>query len=94
MACGPDSTTELNSPRAPQQVFDAAVPILGICYGMQTMAAQLGGKTEGGHTREFGHAQLSISGRSGLWNAFADNPAGLDVWMSHVDRVSAVPPGF
>ncbi|MEP6483263.1 MAG: glutamine-hydrolyzing GMP synthase [Rudaea sp.] len=91
---GPESTTEEQAPRAPQQVFDSAVPLLGICYGMQTMAAQLGGKTEGGHTREFGHAQLSITGGSALWHAFSDEPSALDVWMSHGDRVTAVPPGF
>jgi GMP synthase (glutamine-hydrolysing) len=91
---GPESTIEANAPRAPQSVFDAGVPLLGICYGMQTMAAQLGGKTEAGHTREFGHAQLSVTAACGLWQGFAAPKTSVDVWMSHGDRVTAVPPGF
>src|SRR5947209_16308631 len=58
---GPESTIETNAPRAAQQVFDAGEPLLGICYGMQTMAAQLGGRTEAEHTREFGHAVLKVT---------------------------------
>ena len=57
---GPESTTETGSPRAPHQVFEAGVPILGICYGMQTMAMQLGGRVEAGHHREFGHAEAEV----------------------------------
>jgi GMP synthase (glutamine-hydrolysing) len=102
---GPESTIEANAPRAAQQVFDSALPLLGICYGMQTMAAQLGGKTEAEHTREFGHAILSVTGRSKLLDglpvlmaqpgaAANDARTGFDVWMSHGDRVTAVPPGF
>ena len=91
---GPESTTEAGAPRAPETVFQLSAPILGICYGMQTMAAQLGGKTEGGHTREFGHAQLSLTKSSELWKGFSTLPSTLDVWMSHGDRVTAVPPGF
>ena len=91
---GPESTTVPESPRAPQPVFDSGVPILGICYGMQTMALQLGGKTEGGHTREFGHAQLALSASCRLWEGFGAQPDSLDVWMSHGDRVTAIPPGF
>ena len=91
---GPESTTEIGAPHAPQAVFEIGMPILGICYGMQTMAAQLGGKTEGGHTREFGHAQLTLTGPSELWKGFGEQAASLDVWMSHGDRVTAVPPGF
>ena len=91
---GPESTIEADAPRAPQYVFDAGVPLLGICYGMQTMAAQLGGRTEAGHTREFGHAQLSITAACGLWQGFAAPKTSVDVWMSHGDRVTAVPPGF
>jgi GMP synthase (glutamine-hydrolysing) len=91
---GPESTVEANAPRAPQCVFDAGVPLLGICYGMQTMAAQLGGRTEAGHTREFGHAQLSITSVCDLWQGFAVPNTSVDVWMSHGDRVTAVPPGF
>jgi GMP synthase (glutamine-hydrolysing) len=88
---GPESTTEGESPRAPQRVFDGASPLLGICYGMQTMAVQLGGKTEAEHTREFGHANLGIVADVAL---FAGLPRKLDVWMSHGDRVTAAPPGF
>jgi GMP synthase (glutamine-hydrolysing) len=91
---GPESTIEANSPQAPQSVFDAGVPLLGICYGMQTMAAQLGGRTEAGHTREFGHAQLSITTACALWHGFAAPATSVDVWMSHGDRVTALPPGF
>jgi GMP synthase (glutamine-hydrolysing) len=91
---GPESTTETGSPRAPDLVFAIGVPILGICYGMQTMALQLGGKTEGGHTREFGHAQLTLTKACELWEGFGTPPATLDVWMSHGDRVTAVPAGF
>jgi GMP synthase (glutamine-hydrolysing) len=94
---GPESTIEAGSPRAPQQVFDAGVPILGICYGMQTMAMQLGGAVEGGHHREFGYAQVERTGACALLDGLADypgSPARLDVWMSHGDRVTAIPPGF
>ncbi len=102
---GPESTTEADSPRAPQQVFDSGVPILGICYGMQTMAAQLGGKVEGNHSREFGHASLAITARSALFDTLLSSPAPvgpqpsalspqLSVWMSHGDRVTAIPSGF
>ena len=91
---GPESTIELDAPRAPDTVFDSGVPLLGICYGMQTMAAQLGGRTEKGHTREFGHARLSVTAACGLWEGFAAAADALDVWMSHGDRVTAVPPGF
>jgi len=94
---GPESTTEAGSPRAPQQVFDAGVPILGICYGMQTMAMQLGGAVEGGHHREFGAAEVEVTAESGLLDGLKDRPGSppsLDVWMSHGDRVTAVPEGF
>jgi GMP synthase (glutamine-hydrolysing) len=94
---GPESTTERDSPRAPQQVFDSGVPILGICYGMQTMAAQLGGKVEGGHTREFGHARIALTAPCALFSEVAASGSaktGLDVWMSHGDRVTAIPAGF
>ncbi len=91
---GPESTTETASPRAPQQVFDSGVPILGICYGMQTMAAQLGGKVEGNHSREFGHAHVSLTASCALFSEMAGAESGLDVWMSHGDRVTAIPPGF
>ena len=94
---GPESTTEADSPRAPQQVFDSGLPILGICYGMQTMAVQLGGATEAAEQREFGHAQVSIVGQDRLFDGLKDHagsPPRLDVWMSHGDHVSHAPDGF
>ncbi|HWG67366.1 MAG TPA: glutamine-hydrolyzing GMP synthase [Rhodanobacteraceae bacterium] len=87
---GPESVVEADSPRAPGQVFALDVPILGICYGMQTMAAQLGGKVEGGHAREYGHAAVATE----TCALFEGTPRKQDVWMSHGDRVTAMPPGF
>jgi GMP synthase (glutamine-hydrolysing) len=96
---GPESVTEGNTPRAPQTVFEIGVPVLGICYGMQTMAEQLGGKVESGHEREFGYAQIRARGHSKLLSNIEDHlsPEGfglLDVWMSHGDRVVELPTGF
>jgi len=94
---GPESTTEAGSPRAPQVVFDAGVPVLGICYGMQTMAMQLGGLVEGGHHREFGYAEVEVTAECALLDGLKDHagsPPRLDVWMSHGDRVTRVPEGF
>ncbi len=93
---GPESVTEAGSPRAPQPVFDLGVPVLGICYGMQTMAAQLGGRVVPGHEREFGYASVLQTAACALLDGLAiDNEApALDVWMSHGDRVEAIPPGF
>ncbi|PRH83247.1 glutamine-hydrolyzing GMP synthase [Arenimonas caeni] len=94
---GPESTTEEGSPRAPQDVFEAGVPILGICYGMQTLAMQHGGKVEAGHHREFGYAEVEVTATSSLLDGLKDHagsPPRLDVWMSHGDRVTQVPPGF
>ena len=94
---GPESTVEAGSPRAPQEVFDAGVPVLGICYGMQTMAMQLGGRVESGHHREFGHAEVEVTAPCALLDDLKDHagsPPRLDVWMSHGDRVTAIPPGF
>jgi GMP synthase (glutamine-hydrolysing) len=93
---GPESVTEAGSPRAPQQVFDLGVPVLGICYGMQTMATQLGGRVVPGHEREFGYASVLQTAACALLDGLAiDNEApALDVWMSHGDRVEAIPPGF
>jgi GMP synthase (glutamine-hydrolysing) len=90
---GPESVTENDSPRAPQQVFDLGVPVLGICYGMQTMAAQLGGKVEGGHHREFGYADLKF-GACSLFDGVVSEGDMSGVWMSHGDRVTELPPGF
>ncbi|MDP8033570.1 glutamine-hydrolyzing GMP synthase [Pasteurella atlantica] len=95
---GPESTTEQGSPRAPEYVFNAGVPVLGICYGMQTMAMQLGGLTEGSNHREFGYAQVELKGQDQLFaklndDLTASNPQ-LDVWMSHGDKVTQLPQGF
>lgn len=98
LAGGPESVTEDNSPRAPQAVFDLGVPVLGICYGMQTMAEQLGGKVEGSDLREFGYARIKTEGTSALLKDIADHVEGgdkfLDVWMSHGDKVTQMPAGF
>ena len=96
---GPNSVTEGDTPRAPQVVFDLGVPVLGVCYGMQTMAAQLGGAVENGLVREFGYAEVRAQGHSALLRDIQDraNEQGhglLDVWMSHGDKVVALPPGF
>jgi GMP synthase (glutamine-hydrolysing) len=96
---GPESVTEGDTPRAPGAVWSADVPVLGICYGMQTMAAQLGGSVEGGLVREFGYAEVRAQGHGRLLDGIQDrtNSEGhglLDVWMSHGDKVTAMPPGF
>jgi GMP synthase (glutamine-hydrolysing) len=85
--------------KAPELVFKLGVPVLGICYGMQTMAQQLGGKVEAGKVREFGHAQIRAHGHTKLLENLQDetNEQGhglLDVWMSHGDKVTVLPPGF
>jgi len=96
---GPESVTAANPPRAPAAVFELGVPVLGICYGMQTMAQQLGGRVAPSSEREFGYAEVTVSGVSRLLDHLEDrrNATGscvLDVWMSHGDRVDALPPGF
>ncbi len=93
------STYEDHQLRAPQAVWDAGVPVLGICYGMQTMAVQLGGKVEWSDHREFGYAQVRARGHTRLFDGIQDfaTPEGhgmLEVWMSHGDKVSELPPGF
>src|SRR5471032_2008337 len=96
---GPESTTEHDSPRAPDYVFEAGVPVLGVCYGMQTMAMQLGGHVEGSNEREFGYAQVEVQTESALIRDIQDalsenNKPLLDVWMSHGDKVTAIPSDF
>ena len=96
---GPASVYEGGTPRAPQAAFQLGVPVLGICYGMQTMAAQLGGQVESGRVREFGYAEVRARGHSALLTDIQDRVNGdghglLDVWMSHGDKVTALPPGF
>jgi GMP synthase (glutamine-hydrolysing) len=96
---GPESVIEGDTPRVPDAVWTAGVPVLGICYGMQAMAAQLGGAVENGLVREFGYAEVRAHGHGRLLEGIQDrrNAEGhglLDVWMSHGDKVTAVPPGF
>jgi len=93
------SVYEEETDKAPQAVFELGVPVLGICYGMQTMAQQLGGKVEAGRKREFGYAAVRARGHSALFRDIQDgtNAEGhglLDVWMSHGDKVTELPPGF
>jgi len=88
---GPMSVTEAHTPRAPQSVFEAGVPVLGICYGEMTMCEQLGGKVEGGHAREFGRADIDIVQPSPLFAGLADREP---VWMSHGDKITSIPPRF
>jgi GMP synthase (glutamine-hydrolyzing), C-terminal domain or B subunit/GMP synthase (glutamine-hydrolyzing), N-terminal domain or A subunit len=96
---GPESVTEAKGPTAPQAVFQSGVPVLGICYGMQTMAAQLGGRVTAGTHREFGYAQVTSSVPCKLLDGLFDHKDDqgrplLDVWMSHGDKVDELPPGF
>ena len=91
---GPASPAEEGSPRAPQAVFDAGVPVLGICYGQMLLAAQLGGKVESGHHREFGRAEVSVKAPSPLFEGVWSDGAKHTVWMSHGDRITKLPPGF
>ncbi|WP_444958350.1 glutamine-hydrolyzing GMP synthase [Microbulbifer sp. ZKSA002] len=99
LAGGPESVPEEGSPRAPEAVYNLGVPVLGICYGMQTMAHQLGGTVQGSDIREFGYAQVKVEGQSNLLSDIKDHIADdgsslLDVWMSHGDKVVAMPEGF
>jgi GMP synthase (glutamine-hydrolysing) len=96
---GPNSVYEAEEWKAPDVVFKLGVPVLGICYGMQTMASQLGGKVESSSKREFGYAELRARGHSKLFNGIqdrsnADGHGLLEVWMSHGDKVTEMPPGF
>ncbi len=91
---GPASVTEGDSPRAPQEVFEAGLPVLGICYGEQTMCAQLGGEVQGSEHREFGRAYLDVKAPCALFRGVWAPGAREQVWMSHGDRVTRLPPGF
>lgn len=102
---GPESVTAGESPRAPQLVFELGIPVLGICYGMQTMAEQLGGAVESSAVHEFGYAEVKVEESAALLSGLNDRPgsndysgssegAYLDVWMSHGDKVSRMPAGF
>jgi len=99
LAGGPESVHEAGSPRAPQAVFDLGVPLFGICYGMQTMSEQLGGKVQGSDVREFGYARVDLVGKSRLFDGIEDHMDddgvfGLDGWMSHGDKVTEIPAGI
>ncbi|MEZ5493476.1 MAG: glutamine-hydrolyzing GMP synthase [Pseudomonadales bacterium] len=95
---GPESVTANEGPRAASIIFELGIPVLGICYGMQTMAEQLGGKVENSALHEFGYAQVQIHGDSALLVGLTDAPNTqdqlLDVWMSHGDKVTVIPNGF
>jgi GMP synthase (glutamine-hydrolysing) len=91
---GPASVIEKGAPLAPPEIFDSGVPILGICYGEQAMAHQLGGKVEGGHHREFGRAEIEVTRPSPLYEGVWVPGKRYPVWMSHGDRVTQLPKGF
>jgi GMP synthase (glutamine-hydrolysing) len=91
---GPESVTTDASPRAPQELFDTDLPVFGICYGQQTMAAQLGGEVEGGHHSEFGRAEVEVLTESPLFQGVWQVGKKYPVWMSHGDRVTKLPEGF
>ena len=91
---GPASVLDKDAPLAPKAIYDAGVPLLGICYGEQAMAAQLGGKVEGGHHREFGRAEVEVVADSPLFEGVWKKGEKYPVWMSHGDRVTKLPEGF
>jgi GMP synthase (glutamine-hydrolysing) len=91
---GPASVHEDESPSAPQRIFELGVPVLGICYGEMTLCAQLGGAVEGGHDREFGRAEILIERESPLLAGLGDVGSRETVWMSHGDKITAIPLGF
>ena len=91
---GPASVLDKGAPLAPEAVYRAGVPVLGICYGEQAMAHQLGGKVEAGHHREFGRAEVEITRPSALYDGVWEIGQRYPVWMSHGDRVTRPPEGF
>ena len=91
---GPASVLDKDAPLAPKAIYEAGVPVLGICYGEQAMAAQLGGKVEGGHHREFGRAEIQITQPTALFDGVWEVGQKYPVWMSHGDRVTVLPEGF
>jgi len=91
---GPASVLDQNAPLAPDAIYDAGLPVLGICYGEQAMAQQLGGEVEGGHHREFGRAEVEIKKPSALFEGIWHVGEKYPVWMSHGDRVTRLPKGF
>ena len=91
---GPSSVADMDTPRAPASILNSGVPILGICYGQQTLCAQLGGQVETSDEREFGRAFLNIQNTSPLFEDIGGSGEPIQVWMSHGDRVTALPDGF
>lgn len=91
---GPESVHQEGSPRAPKAVFELGVPVLGICYGFQTMSEQLGGKVEAGLVHEFGYAKIDITHQDKLLSKINDEKNQSQVWMSHGDKVASLPTGF
>ena len=91
---GPNSVYDIETPRAPEAVFSMGVPVLGICYGEQTMCEQLGGKVEPSDEREFGRAFINIKKESPLFDGFWEVGNDYQVWMSHGDKVDSIPDGF
>ena len=89
---GPESVTQENTPRIPEIIFNLGIPILGICYGMQTLAEQKGGSVSTSSKKEFGYAELKIEHASKIFDGLETK--NLDVWMSHGDHVSILPDGF
>jgi GMP synthase (glutamine-hydrolysing) len=90
---GPESVTASNTPRIPEIIFELGVPVLGICYGMQTLAEQFGGQVSSSKNKEFGHAQIFLEKSSLLFDGFSSG-SSIDVWMSHGDHVSTLPDEF
>lgn len=90
---GPESVTKNNTPRIPEIIFELEIPILGICYGMQTLAEQYGGQVTTSKTKEFGHASITIETASNIFEGF-EAGSSMDVWMSHGDHVSSLPDQF
>jgi len=91
---GPSSVIDVGTPKAPDELFSMGLPVLGICYGQQTMVAQLGGRVEAGHHREFGRATVDVTGQCALFDGVWPQGEHQQVWMSHGDRVVSLPPGF
>src|SRR5690349_18627275 len=91
---GPASVHQKAAPLAPMAIYEAGVPVLGICYGEQAMAQQLGGKVEGGHHREFGRSEVEVTDDTALFEGVWRKGEKYPVWMSHGDRVTVLPQGF
>ena len=91
---GPASVLDTDTPRAPDELFELDIPVLGICYGQQTMVEQLGGKVQASEHREFGRAFIKVTDKCALFDDVWSQGAEEEVWMSHGDRVDVLPRGF